>query len=311
MANNTTVENVTIEGSLFDNGISVSGNNLNKNTSGAIINNCKVNNCKDLGISFGGIKNGIIQNCYITNCGNDNLTQDGTLNPNFGVNSSFNTGGGISIENALNGDLGDNRVLILNTKIYNCYNYGICIDHYGSAVDIIGCEINNITNTWKQDYDQLRGTDFKYQAIGIRKNGAAIIAVSNQENNVYANVIGSSINNVTYLSNNLLPIIFYGCKIGTVNGNTEYEMPTTPYRPQLINCLIDEGTDIKNGWNKIEYNSEYLKIISGITSNRPSNSQVGFQYFDTILDKPVYWNGTEWVTSDGLDADSTGWALIE
>lgn len=311
MANNTTVENVTVEGSLFDNGISVSGNNLNKNTSGAIINNCKVNNCKDLGISFGGIKNGIIQNCYITNCGNDNLTQDGMLNPNFGVNSSFNTGGGISIENALDGDLGDNRVLILNTKIYNCYNYGISIDHCGSAVDIIGCEINNIINTWKQDYDQLIGTGFKYRSLGIRKNGAAIIAYSNQENNVYANVIGSSINNVTYLSNNFLPIIFYGCKIGTVNGNTEYEMPTTPYRPQLINCLIDEGTDIKNGWNKIEYNSEYLKIISGITSNRPSNSQVGFQYFDTILDKPVYWNGTEWVTSDGLDADSTGWALIE
>lgn len=304
-ANNTIIENVTVEGSLFDNGISVSGNELNKNTSGAVINNCRVDNCKDIGISFGGIKNGIIQNCYITNCGNDNLTKDGALNPNFGVNNSFNTGGGISIENALNGDLGDNRVLILNTKIHNCYNYGIGIDHYGATIDVIGCEINTIINTWKHDYEELIGTSFKYQAIGIRRIGAAIVVISNQENNVYVNVIGSLIKNVQYLSNNAAPVIFYGCKIGTVNGNTEYEMPTSPYRPQLINCLINEDIDIKNGLNKIDYNSEYLKIISGITVNRPSNPQIGFQYFDTTLNKPLWWNGTKWVESEGNDADST------
>lgn len=310
-ANNTIIENVTVEGSLFDNGISVSGNELNKNTSGAVINNCRVNNCKDLGISLGGIKNGIIQNCYITNCGNDNLTKDGALNPNFGVNNSFNTGGGISIENALNGDLGDNRVLILNTKIYNCYNYGISIDHWGATIDVIGCEINTITNTWKHDYEELRGTSFKYQAISIRRIGAAITVTSNQENNVYVNVIGSLIKNVPYLSNNDAPVIFYGCKIGKINGNTEYEMSTTPYRPQLINCLIDEGTDIKNGLNKIDYNSEYLKIISGITVNRPSNPQVGFQYFDTTLNKPTWWTGTEWIKGgDSLpEGGTTGQVL--
>lgn len=48
-----------------------------------------------------------------------------------------------------------------------------------------------------------------------------------------------------------------------------------------------------------------------ITSNDEYNLVPGFQYFDTTLDKPVYWNGTEWVTSDGLSVDSTGWALIE
>lgn len=300
-ANNTKVENCIVNNTIGDNGITVNGNNNADNTSSCIINNCKVDHCTDLGISVGGIKSSIISNCYITACGNNNFIADGQINPNFGVNGSFNTGGGISIENALGGDLQDNRVTIINCRIYNCYNYGIGIDHYCSNINVIGCEINHIMNTYKAGFEDEINEKFLYKAINIRKNGAAICFTSNNEDSLFCNVIGCLIKDVQYLSNNLAICNFYGCKISNINGNTEYEMPITPYRPQLINCFIDEGTDIKNGLNKIDYNSEYLKIISGITVNRPSNPQIGFQYFDTTLNKPIWWTGTKWVDSAGSD----------
>ena len=36
-----------------------------------------------------------------------------------------------------------------------------------------------------------------------------------------------------------------------------------------------------------------------------------FQYFDTTLNKPIWWTGTKWVDSMGIDADSDSWTTIE
>lgn len=49
------------------------------------------------------------------------------------------------------------------------------------------------------------------------------------------------------------------------------------------------------------YSIEFLK--TGKSSDRPSlnNTNIGFQYFDTNLNKPIYWMGTKWVDSAGLD----------
>jgi hypothetical protein len=39
---------------------------------------------------------------------------------------------------------------------------------------------------------------------------------------------------------------------------------------------------------------------SGTTENRPTSLvSVGFQYFDTTLGKPIYYNGTDWVDATG------------
>lgn len=64
----------------------------------------------------------------------------------------------------------------------------------------------------------------------------------------------------------------------------------------------------------INANNKYPIISSrGEENGRPTldSRNIGFQYFDTTIKKPVYWNGTEWITSEGLDANSTGWAVIE
>lgn len=42
---------------------------------------------------------------------------------------------------------------------------------------------------------------------------------------------------------------------------------------------------------------------SGPTSNRPSQDDIiiGFQYFDTTLNKPIWWTGDKWVDATGTD----------
>jgi len=49
------------------------------------------------------------------------------------------------------------------------------------------------------------------------------------------------------------------------------------------------------GWRPI------LTAHSGATTNRPqlSNTQVGYIYFDTLLGRPIWWNGTKWVDATG------------
>src|SRR5262249_8688240 len=41
------------------------------------------------------------------------------------------------------------------------------------------------------------------------------------------------------------------------------------------------------------------EVLSGATPNRPVAPAVGTAYFDTTLGKPVWYNGTNWVSSSG------------
>ena len=53
------------------------------------------------------------------------------------------------------------------------------------------------------------------------------------------------------------------------------------------------------------FNGEYN--IIGSTTDRPilTENDKGFQYFDTTLNKPIWWDGTTWIDSEGNDVDST------
>lgn len=51
----------------------------------------------------------------------------------------------------------------------------------------------------------------------------------------------------------------------------------------------------------------------GSTEQRPNNVQVGFQYFDTTISKPIWWTGSTWIdaNSNGSDQEQTNWAIIK
>ena len=61
---------------------------------------------------------------------------------------------------------------------------------------------------------------------------------------------------------------------------------------------------VNGKWHKIPTYDDNILFV-GVTENRPTDVQAGFQYFDTTLNKPIYWTGTEWVDSEGNNADST------
>lgn len=43
-------------------------------------------------------------------------------------------------------------------------------------------------------------------------------------------------------------------------------------------------------------------IIHSSGANRPSQPKIGECFFDTSINKPIWWNGSSWVLSDGTDA---------
>jgi hypothetical protein len=52
-----------------------------------------------------------------------------------------------------------------------------------------------------------------------------------------------------------------------------------------------------NGTNWIDLHGDFAGLIRvGNSSNRPENPNLGFQFWDNTVKKPIWWNGTEWIT---------------
>ena len=69
--------------------------------------------------------------------------------------------------------------------------------------------------------------------------------------------------------------------------------------------LLNDPTDLMDTATYNRYKSGYVVLIlnqnerAGSSGARPSYPQLGNEYFDTTLNKPVYWNGTNWIDSSG------------
>lgn len=64
------------------------------------------------------------------------------------------------------------------------------------------------------------------------------------------------------------------------------------------------GTSIQPGLQKYDKNNDgVVDIPYGQTDSRPilNTNHVGFVYFDTTINKPIWWTGEKWVSSDGSD----------
>lgn len=313
------VEGVEVYDITGDNGItcSKSDNVLNgvsqyNTPGGVIIRNCFVRKCEDLGISIQN-KVGIIDGCTVTECGNNNIADTQI----YGINHSYNNGGGISVELALaykeNVSLIKPSVEIRNCSIYNCYNYAVSVDC--SNVKIVRCFISNIVNTSKLEYETSRvspDTGIQYN-WSVRKRG--IIGISPLKD---------------YLSSG--DIYVSGCVID-VSDNILWAQYTANWRGHFRNCYLKNYTSIPenkfsirnadiidcslDNWDftlEDQYNYHNCSIngrSSGTSEQRPQTAYVGFRYFDTDINCEIVWDGSQWVNTDGLDADSTGWALIE
>lgn len=72
----------------------------------------------------------------------------------------------------------------------------------------------------------------------------------------------------------------------------------------FIGGAIGNGTIIGNKTKVINLNVDRIVLSgtwfdSGTISNRPTNVLVGFQYFDTTINKPIFWDGSKWIDATG------------
>ena len=70
-------------------------------------------------------------------------------------------------------------------------------------------------------------------------------------------------------------------------------------------CLYNEEIkkvvySYNNSWVDALGNNALAKY-NGTTQQRPTEIKSGFQYFDTTLNKPIWWTGTKWVDATGAD----------
>ena len=67
---------------------------------------------------------------------------------------------------------------------------------------------------------------------------------------------------------------------------------------ELLNSFKDyTGDEFQNVKSEISEINDKIQIQKGTTEQRPNvtTDDEGFQYYDTILHKPIWWNGTQWI----------------
>ena len=300
------IDNVYVHDIYGDNGFSVSTfispilDNFDVNhpfKGGIILTNCIATDCEDIGMSVNSSEDVLFINCKSLRCGNDNLNSNGDINENYGVDSSFNAGGGFSVEPALSSykDKLYNKVTFINCEANDCYNYGIGFDNASNSINVINCRFNNIIGTYKSKYETLKG--FRYMATSIRK-GAAIEATSTViKDNAKIVCLGCEFNNVSYVTRHNCNFIAIGCVANNIIGSDEYSFDNK-FNNIYIGGIYEGDKDKEN----FTFIADINKSNKGISINRPSlqDYDAGFEYFDTTLKKPIWWAGTEWVDSNGV-----------
>jgi hypothetical protein len=89
-----------------------------------------------------------------------------------------------------------------------------------------------------------------------------------------------------------------------LRGTKAPNLPTSPtgydsrFQEQFSNALRLYFTEIDN------FSQAMAIPLSGTTAQRPVQSlqvplQIGQYYYDTTLDRPIFWNGTVWKKADG------------
>ena len=90
---------------------------------------------------------------------------------------------------------------------------------------------------------------------------------------------------------------------GTPRPSKAPNLPIAPveyaqsYQDQLLNAL-------RLYYNQIDNFTQAITIpASGTTANRPTSATtplaIGQFYYDTTLDRPIWWNGTVWKNASG------------
>jgi hypothetical protein len=74
--------------------------------------------------------------------------------------------------------------------------------------------------------------------------------------------------------------------------------------PPTRSPLVDDKGMITQEWQEF-FSAAFFSLrsqeMSGTTANRPTKRLfVGMPYFDTTLNRPIWYTGTNWIRADGV-----------
>lgn len=129
------------------------------------------------------------------------------------------------------------------------------------------CQVINIGckyNTTHNAYSMFGSIFTKFRIVQVE----SVYYLELYYNNAYVNEISIVIDNyITFEKCNLIPVV----------KDAEY------------NTIVSSGIIAQS------------ITQSGTSSNRPTNVNSGYQYFDANLNKPIWWTGTKWIDSTGAE----------
>lgn len=99
----------------------------------------------------------------------------------------------------------------------------------------------------------------------------------------------------------ILPsLVANGTCVYVTSGNNRSGDIETGYQSSNDTLMDDNRQNGEVRWRHL------VARVKGVTSNRPSGAALytGYQYYDTDLDIPIWWNGSAWKTAAGGDPDA-------
>lgn len=178
--------------------------------------------------------------------------------------------------------------------------FPVVIDYYNDLSTAIGNKtlcyiIDNFNDVYSEGYNNMTPIYLYLWNISGQiwiNMYISCVYLPNMIMQQYTIVVG--VNGITQIHNS-------GHQIDGMNGgifiSTNFSSVGTDvnqtYEEQLTFAINGDGTKYLGDDGKYH---EVKQVSSyGATANRPSNVSIGFQYFDTDLNRPIWWNGTEWV----------------
>lgn len=277
-----------------------------------IINNFRVNspifNYSTIQ-SVGNLSNIIIENCKSKSDNFIRFTQNSGYKYN-NITVKNNTHKGISLDGRTPTTTSSEGtfVFVLGTSDINrIYINNNIIEAEGRAFNISGestLKANDITisDNIIKGYSDVAFSLVNLKNLTFINNSSESNRVFSQINNGSENLIIE--NNLDKSSNKTLSMFT------TISGNyLYYRFVNNKSQASNINTygiinnvsgLIISTKDVYNNTPEVGASKNPVtSSIQGTTANRPTNIKIGHNYFDTTLNKPIWWNGSSWVDLSG------------
>lgn len=184
------------------------------------------------------------------------------------------------------------RLMIANNKIKDVRLYGIHME-YATQPSVTNNEINLLDATGNSRSVAIRINNFANSVQSANISGNSTNA-SNSKNQLMLQLVANAGLKNSQLINNIAldvdpPLVI---EINTTSLTAHYNSRLEYGDYEFALYLQTEGS------NSTAWRNKGFK--SGATSRRPANSKVGAQYFDTTINKPIWFTGTIWVDVAGV-----------